>query len=190
MKLKLLASLVWITTFVFLLALSFNCGKKDEQPQTDQMQQQQNTQQQQQQNTQQQQLQTEKIDSTKIAEKKKEEELKKKKEAEEKKKLEEEKKKKEETKINEDGTPNQVIDFAPIFAKRCAKCHGKDGTGKVEGVPNLTKSHTKNKSEKEIISIITNGRQGETEEDEDMPSFKNKLSKEEIEAAAKFVKGL
>ena len=166
MKLKLL---VFIVLSIFLL----NCGKKDEQPQTDQ-QQQQNTQQQQQ-NTQQQ---TEKKDTVKTTDAKKEDE----------KQKEEEKKKEELT--TDDATIKQDIDFAPIFAKRCVKCHGKDGTGKVEGVPNLTLGKTKSKTDKEIISIITNGKQGETEEDEDMPSFKNKLSEEEIKAAVKYVKGL
>ncbi|MCI0449403.1 MAG: cytochrome c, partial [Chlorobi bacterium] len=77
-----------------------------------------------------------------------------------------------------------------IWPKRCAKCHGKDGKGKLEGVPNLTRPETKSKSLKELISTITTGRQAETEDGEDMPSFKNKLTPEEIEAAAKYVKSL
>jgi mono/diheme cytochrome c family protein len=57
-------------------------------------------------------------------------------------------------------------------------------------VPNLTASETKGKSLDELKKIITTGKKGKTDEDEDMPSFKGKLSDEEIDAAAKYVKGL
>jgi hypothetical protein len=115
-----------------------------------------------------------------------------KKKEEEKKKKEEDKKKEDEKKKEEEKIKGEVnnIDFSLIFPKKCAKCHGKDGTGKIEGVPNLTASETKSKSLNQLIQTITNGKQGKTEDDEDMPSFKNKLTEEEIQAAAKYVKGL
>jgi len=176
MNFKLLVPKGWITTAIVLTAFLFACGKKDD------------TTQQQQPPPQQQQTQTTDpvttTDKTKEEEKKKEDE---KKIKEEEKKKEDEKKKKEEEKKKEETTTTQDIDFAPIYAKKCAKCHGKDLTGKLEGVPNLTSSETQSKSSKQLISIITNGKQGETEDSEDMPSFKNKLTDEEIKAAAKFV---
>jgi cytochrome c5 len=147
---------------------------------------QQPTQQNQQQITQQQ---DQKQDAAKLeADKKKEEE--KKKEAEKKK---EEKKKEEEKKSEEIKSENKTasdIDFAPIFAKRCAKCHGKDAKGKDDGGPDLTTSKTKNKSDKNLYNIISNGVKADNEEDEDMPAFKGKLSDDEINAAVKYVKGL
>jgi len=82
------------------------------------------------------------------------------------------------------------LDFTEIWKKRCVKCHGMNGKGKVEGVPDLTSSETKNKSLSQLISVIKNGKKSETEDGEDMPAFKNKLTEAEIEAAAKFVKGL
>ncbi|MBE2218894.1 MAG: cytochrome c [Ignavibacteria bacterium] len=76
-----------------------------------------------------------------------------------------------------------------MWPKKCAKCHGKDGKGKLEGVPDLT-GETKGKSVNQLKQIIENGKKGKTDDDEDMPSFKGKLTDEEIDAAAKYVKGL
>jgi len=165
-----------------------SCGKKDETTTTTQDTNKTNQQQQQtiQQNTQQQntQQQTVKKDSVKTDDKKKEEDKKK---QEEDKKKEEEKKKQEEI-ANKDKAPS--VDFAAIWPKKCAKCHGKDGKGKVEGVPDLTSSEVKNTGANKLKSIIENGKKGKTDDDEDMPSFKGKLTDEEIDAAVKYVKGL
>lgn len=192
MKAKILTFLV-LAGFWGSLFLMQSCGKKDETPPTvdsTQIKQQQTITQGTDQNTQS----TEKKDSTPVADKKSEEELKKeeekkKKEEEEKKKKEEEEKKKKEEEVKNDGTVSNV-DFSAIWPKKCAKCHGKDGTGKLEGVPNLTTGETKGKSLNQLKSIIENGKKGKTDDDEDMPSFKGKLSDEEIDAAAKYVKGL
>jgi len=180
-----------ILTFVILagfwgsLFLIQSCGKKEETAPTvdsTQMNQQQTITQT-----------TEKKDTTPVADKKsaedlkKEEEAKKKAEEEKKKKEEEEKKKKEEETKKEESSN---VDFAAMWPKKCAKCHGKDGTGKLEGVPNLTTGDTKGKSLNQLKSIIENGKKGKTDDDEDMPSFKGKLTEEEIDAAAKYVKGL
>lgn len=180
MKMKLLLSIV-LAVFVM------SCGKNDE-PKTEQ----QTTPQQQ--TIQQNQTPQQNNDGTPQlteAEKKKEEDKKKeeeKKKADEKKK-EENIKKEELTNQNHNTDASTDINFAEIWPKKCAKCHGKDGKGKLEGVPDLTRGEIKSKSDKQLISIITNGKQGETEESEDMPSFKNKLSEDEIKAAARFVKG-
>ena len=106
-------------------------------------------------------------------------------------KKEAEKKKREEIEKKEQKTKEaENIDFAPIWAKKCVKCHGKDGKGKVEGIPDITLPETKSKSEKKLISIITNVVKAETEDGEDMPSWRGKLTESEIIAAAKYVKGL
>lgn len=80
------------------------------------------------------------------------------------------------------------IDFAPIFAKRCAKCHGKDLKGKKDGGPNLTADSIQNAPDSKLFNIISNGVEADNEDDEDMPSFKKKFSEEEINAAIKFIK--
>jgi cytochrome c553 len=191
MKAKILTFVV-LAGFWGSLFLVQSCGKKDETiPTVDstQMNQQQTITQGTDQNTQT----TEKKDTTQVADKKSEEELKKeeekkKKEEEEKKKKEEEEKRKKEEETKKEESSN--VDFSAIWPKKCAKCHGKDGTGKLEGVPNLTLSETKGKSLNELKRIIENGKKGKTDDDEDMPSFKGKLSEEEIDAAAKYVKGL
>ena len=66
-----------------------------------------------------------------------------------------------------------------LFAKKCAVCHGKDGTGlpnwKSKGQPNLTKSEWQDShTDEEIADTIKNGK------GESMPPFKDKLSDEEI----------
>lgn len=80
------------------------------------------------------------------------------------------------------------IDFAPIYKKRCLKCHGSNGKGKIEGVPDFTSQKFKNRDDSELFQSISDGIPGETEEDEDMPSFKKKLTEEEINAAIKYIK--
>jgi mono/diheme cytochrome c family protein len=178
------------TILIAMVVLISSCGKKDETvptvdtSKTNQQQTiQQNTQQQ---NTQQQtQENVKKMDSIAAENKKKDDEAQKKKDAEEKKKKEEVKKE-EEKKVKDVGG----VDFSTIWPKKCAKCHGMDGKGKLEGVPNLTDSKTKGKSTDALKKIITNGKKAETEDGENMPSFKGKLTDEEIDAAAKYVKGL
>lgn len=179
---------------ILLSVLIISCGKKDEQVQQQDTTQQQTVQQTEPQITQQTEQQQKKdtasvTDKAKQEEKKKEEEKIKEveKKKEEKKKEEEKKKQETEQKKNDDASAND-IDFSQIFPKKCAKCHGKDLKGKVEGVPDLTGSKTQNKSDQELIKIITNGKKGKTEDDEDMPSFKNKLTEDEIKAAVKYVK--
>ena len=174
-----------ILVFTFFV---FSCGKKEEQ-QTQQQQPQSQPQQEQSQQP------TTSSDASSDAQKKKEEEMKKEEEKkkEDQKKKKEEEKKKEEAKKKEEEKGNQEtteINFAPIFAKRCAKCHGSKGTGKLEGVPNLTLPKTQSRSEKEIFNIIKFGVKGDEEDDEDMPAWGGKLTDDEIRAAVKFVKGL
>src|SRR5881296_3900341 len=168
----------YASLFLALIFSLNSCGKKEET----QTQQEQQTQQNQQQQTQSQQTQT--TEPNKEADKKKGDEEKKKKEDEEKKKKEEEMTKKE-----HNGETTQ-IDFAPIYTKRCVKCHGANGKGKIEGVPDLTSSKTKSKSDKQLYNIISNGVKAETEDGEDMPAWKGKLTEDEIHAAVKFVKSL
>jgi cytochrome c553 len=184
MKAKTLSVLSLSFSFVIAVAVLFSaCGKKDETistVDTSKTRQQQTIQE----NTQQQTTDQTKKDST-IADKKKEED-KKKKEEEEKKKKEEEKKKEDEKRPIDKGG----VDFSTQWPKKCAKCHGMDGKGKLEGVPDITGSKTKGKSVETLKKIIANGVKAETEDGEDMPSFKGKLTDEEIDAAAKYVKGL
>jgi cytochrome c6 len=74
-------------------------------------------------------------------------------------------------------------DAAKVFAARCNACHGKDGkgtaVGKKMGAPDLTALA---KGEAEIAATIANGK-GK------MAAYKDRLSGEEIQALARFVKG-
>jgi cytochrome c6 len=77
-----------------------------------------------------------------------------------------------------------AVDAAALYASKCAVCHGKDGAGtpagKKMGAPDLV-AKSKKESEKEIVKVITNG-EGK------MTGFKGKLTPEEIDALAKYVK--
>lgn len=188
MKPKTLSLFSLSLTIMLAFALIITaCGKKEESTTTvdsTQFKQQQTIQQNTQQQSQQQE--TQKKDSV-VTDKKKEDDAKKKKEEEEKKKKEDEEKKKNDEKkpIDKGG-----VDFSTIWPKKCAKCHGMDGKGKLEGVPDLTVAKIKGKSTDALKRIIENGKKADTEDGENMPSFKGKLTDEEIDAAAKYVKGL
>jgi cytochrome c6 len=79
--------------------------------------------------------------------------------------------------------PALAADAASLYAAKCLACHGKDGkgtaVGKKMGAPDFA---TVKGSEADLAATITNGK-GK------MASYKGKLSDEEIQALAKFVKG-
>jgi len=74
------------------------------------------------------------------------------------------------------------------FTKNCEPCHGPTGEGglvKVEKkqikVPSLKAEHAIKHTDDQLTKMITNG-------EEEMPSFKNKLSQQEIADMVKFVR--
>ena len=81
--------------------------------------------------------------------------------------------------------PTSVSAFGPaeIYAANCAKCHGADGRaktakGKRVGATDFTSDW--NRDESRGVRIITNGKS-------EMPSFKKKLSAEEIRSVFNYV---
>jgi len=75
-----------------------------------------------------------------------------------------------------------AADAASLYATKCTACHGKDGKGTSVGQKMGAKDLTATKaSEAEVAATITNGK-GK------MSAYKDKLSAEEIQALAKFVK--
>jgi mono/diheme cytochrome c family protein len=83
--------------------------------------------------------------------------------------------------------PVAKIDAKALFESKCKSCHGADGKGdttigkKVE-IPSLASTKV---SKAEAIKVITNG-----VPDTKMKGYADKLSKEEIEAVAAYVKKL
>lgn len=75
-----------------------------------------------------------------------------------------------------DATP----DGAAIYKSKCAMCHGANGEGKAAM---KTAQFPKTLAEADIVKTLENGKNK-------MPSFKGKLSPDEISQVAKFVKGL
>ena len=74
------------------------------------------------------------------------------------------------------------------FAKNCEPCHGvnaEGGIAKVDNkrikVPSLKAEHAIKHPDAELTKTITNGK-------EEMPSFKNKMSAEEISEMVRFVR--
>jgi cytochrome c6 len=81
--------------------------------------------------------------------------------------------------------PARAADGKALFAQKCASCHGPDGKGQTKmgeklGVKDLTATKL---SEAEIKGTIEAGKPPK------MTGYKEKLSGEEIDALAKFVKG-
>ncbi|HEV8488015.1 MAG TPA: c-type cytochrome [Blastocatellia bacterium] len=86
-------------------------------------------------------------------------------------------------------TTPSVADGAAVFGSKCAICHGRDGAGlpnwKSKGQPDLTtadwqRSHT----DAQIAETIKNGK------GKFMPSFKSKLSDDEINAVVARIRSL
>jgi len=84
-----------------------------------------------------------------------------------------------------------VDEFATAHAnyqKHCEGCHGETGEGglvKVENkrikVPSLKADHALKHTDEQITKMITNG-------EEEMPSFKDKMSAQEISDLVKYVR--
>ncbi|HEU4594577.1 MAG TPA: c-type cytochrome [Pyrinomonadaceae bacterium] len=80
-------------------------------------------------------------------------------------------------------------DAAALFAKHCAKCHGKDGRAKTlkakfNKARDLTDARwQKHASDERIFNSITQG-------GGKMPAFKKKLSSAQIERLVVYVRGL
>lgn len=73
---------------------------------------------------------------------------------------------------------------ASLFRQNCAICHGQEAEGKemADGtiVPTLRAANAAKKTEDEIYDQIANGKNP-------MPSFKNQLTKEELQKMTRFV---
>jgi len=74
------------------------------------------------------------------------------------------------------------------YKKNCEACHGPEATGglvKVDKkqikVPSLKAGHALKHTEEQLTKMITNG-------EEDMPSFKNKMSAQEISEMVRFIR--
>ena len=82
-----------------------------------------------------------------------------------------------------------AVDGSTVFASKCALCHGKDGAGlpnwKSKGQPDLTSADwQKSRTDAQIGEIVKNGK------GKYMPSFKAKLSDDEINAVVAHVRSL
>jgi mono/diheme cytochrome c family protein len=73
------------------------------------------------------------------------------------------------------------LDAAGIFKENCARCHGDAGLGTDKGI-SLVKGHALHHPEGDFIRQVTDG------EKDKMPSFKDKLSEEEIKAVVRYVR--
>jgi mono/diheme cytochrome c family protein len=75
-----------------------------------------------------------------------------------------------------------------IYAKNCEGCHGpkaEGGLAKVDNkqikVPSLKAEHAVKHTDEKLIKMITNG-------EEEMPSFKTKLSQDEISLMVRYIR--
>jgi mono/diheme cytochrome c family protein len=76
---------------------------------------------------------------------------------------------------------NSTLTANPVFEKNCAKCHGKNSTGRHFGGPSLLSEKVKAASPEDLREVITNGKGR-------MPKFAGKLPPEEIEALVQQIK--
>ena len=84
-------------------------------------------------------------------------------------------------------TESQGVTAEALYAKNCAKCHGKDGRakslrGKMSGARNFTDPQWQARvSDDTLAASIADGRGS-------MPSFKKKLSDEQIKSLVAYVR--
>ena len=73
------------------------------------------------------------------------------------------------------------------FRTKCAMCHGPDGggseVGKSMNVPDLRSEAIQGLADAELVQVISNGKGG-------MPSFKNSIGADQIQALVKHVRAL
>lgn len=86
-------------------------------------------------------------------------------------------------------SPSPAADAAAIYAAKCAKCHGSDGSGVEKYKKKGQKAFTdaawqKTRSDAQLTTSITNGK-GEA-----MAAWKSKLTAEEIKALVAYVRSL
>jgi mono/diheme cytochrome c family protein len=75
-----------------------------------------------------------------------------------------------------------------LFKGKCGMCHGPDGTGKTMmgeklKIPDLRAADVQKKSEAELKTIIAKGK-------DKMPAYETKLSKEQIDKLADYIRDL
>jgi len=89
-------------------------------------------------------------------------------------------------------TPAQKDELAEaktIFTETCSICHKESGEGgtaevgkkTIKNIPSFKTDKSKAKPDDKLINYITNG-------DDDMPSFKDELSAEQIKSFVKFIR--
>ena len=71
----------------------------------------------------------------------------------------------------------------PTYEKNCAKCHGKNATGRRFGGPSLASDKVQGLSDDEVRNFIANGK-GK------MPKYDGKLTKDQIGDAVKYIRTL
>ena len=83
---------------------------------------------------------------------------------------------------------NELASARNIFEEKCVACHKENGEGgeaNIEGkkfkVPNYKSDKVKNTSDEKLLDYIENG-------DDEMPSFKGKLTTEEMKSLVKFIR--
>ena len=86
-------------------------------------------------------------------------------------------------------SPVQAEPAAATFKTKCAICHSPDGsgsgpTGKALGVPDLRSDVVQKLSDAELLGVVTNGKNNK------MPSYKDKLSADQIKDLVSVVRDL
>ncbi|MDR4506714.1 MAG: c-type cytochrome [Candidatus Brocadiaceae bacterium] len=86
------------------------------------------------------------------------------------------------------GKEGESVNAKKIFEYKCKTCHGSDGKGTKRGQALKSQDLSDpewqaSRTDKEILETITNGKNK-------MPAWKERLTPEEIEALAKYVRKL
>jgi len=85
-------------------------------------------------------------------------------------------------------SPAQAQDAADLFKSKCAICHSADGSGsgpvgKSLNIPDLRSDVVQKSSDADLIGFVTNGKNK-------MPTFKEKLTEDQIKQLVAYVREL
>jgi mono/diheme cytochrome c family protein len=77
----------------------------------------------------------------------------------------------------------RAVEGSEVYRRKCAGCHGADGSGGARKLPPLAAPEVQGKSDAELFDAVAKGTP-----DRKMPAFRGKLADDELRAAIAFLR--
>jgi len=82
-------------------------------------------------------------------------------------------------------SPAGAAEGAEVYRRRCASCHGADGSGGAKKLPPLSSPLVQSRSDADLFTAVARGTA-----DRKMPAFRGKLADAEIAAVVGYLRTL